>query len=223
VSSALSIITPIRSVLNDYTHKTGLGFKFLEPKINLIAENERLKERVSTLESGLVATRVLEYENNQLRQILEVEAQISIPASVLLSYPSTPYDTLLLDKGSVVGVSVGGGVFTNNRVALGTVEEVGPSYSKIRLYSSAGINTEGFLLRTGEGLSIEGRGGGSFSFRAPKEFDIQSGDIMILPGLEKYSLAIVDSIKEEGDSSFRNVLLSTPFVLRADSIILINK
>src|SRR5437016_3002805 len=96
-------------------------------------------------------------------------------AFVLIGPPHSPYDTLVLDQGSLEGVAVGQAVLFQN-VALGEISEVFSHTSKAKLFSTAGTDMEVVIGPNHVHVEASGRGGGNFIARLPKSVSIQKGD-----------------------------------------------
>ena len=79
-------------------------------KIELIQENERLKEQIVHLNLRLREFRVLEHENSELRGLLELQKQPSlnyIAARIISSDPISGGRRVRVDQGAAHGVAVG--------------------------------------------------------------------------------------------------------------------
>lgn len=140
-------------------------------------EVAQLKARISELQN----------ENRQLRV---EQADLSAPtgtttlpaehqtAQVLARPPQTPYDVLLINKGSNQKVTVGTPVWWPPGVFLGEVAEVRSSNSLVRLVSSSGTRHVG---RFGPSIVTEtkGRGGGAMRATVPADTDLATGTLAV--------------------------------------------
>ena len=93
------------------------------------SEAADLRAQLASTTAALADRDLLAQENAQLRQELGrlpgqgTAGRTVLLAGVLQSPPGTPYDTLLLDAGSSLGVSAGQRVFAGN-VAIGEIDAV---------------------------------------------------------------------------------------------------
>jgi cell shape-determining protein MreC len=134
-------------------------------------------------------------ENMRLRSIVDdgggiIQSRVSFGKSFLFG------DSLLLSSGSREGVDVGFPVVVDGHLVLGTISEVGVTWSKVDLFSQIGTKQ---ILRMGKQNEIvfeaSGIGGGRLSATIPKAVDVVVGDI-IRWGLDtRYIVGIIDSIK----------------------------
>lgn len=217
----IKTLVPIPTTMSKFFSNIVLGSKIFLPKAELLKENEVLKERLASFESISLGYSLLKEENSLLEEKLGILSPGTISASLLLSPPQMPFDTILVDQGKSSGVSVGSKVFLENVVALGFAEEVYDDLAKIRMYSSPGVRTSAIHQRDGALVELEGRGGENFFLEAPLGFPIEEGDVFLLPGSKLAALAIASKVKKEESSSFISILLQVPIGLSGSSLLTI--
>lgn len=155
----------------------------------LVSERDALRNEVHILETRLAAQSYVVSENRELRALFgyvsegntlitsdSEEGLSGTLARVLARPPRTPYDTLVLDKGSDEGIALGDLVFGPGGFLIGTVEEVSQFGSLARLLSAPGRETDGFIGDARAPITIEGQGGGSFIATLPKDSTVAPGD-----------------------------------------------
>lgn len=213
----VNIFAPISGFFSKTFRNIELGSEFLKPKSSLVRDNEALRERIAGLEARALNYRLLEEENEILRKNLNFIGGNFMLASILLMPPKTPYDLILIDRGSRDGVEAGVQALMGDRVALGYVEEAFERMSKVRMFSSSGIKTSAVLFRDGTFVELEGRGGGNFFLEVPSGFDIAEGDVFLVPGSKRMIVAVAYKIERAETSSFIKVLLRVPLRVSGDS------
>ena len=196
--------------------KTGFQtfFSYLSSKDRLTIENYKLKDELDSKRVLLDSYNALEEENNSL--ILEMGRQQLLPDSLVatvLSGPNIPpYESLILDVGTNDGVKQGDRVFYSN-VAIGEINQVLQTSSKVRLYSASGVRT-GVILQSKGGyihtVAI-GFGGGNFYIELPTNIGINQGASVLVPNSRLVILGKVDLISVDETMSIQRILVRYPF------------
>jgi cell shape-determining protein MreC len=171
----------------------------LEKRItDLEEENERLK--ISRIAQSFVDAQIADYTLE-----LEKNSQGMI-SKVLNRPPFSPYDTLLILNGDH-NIEVGDLAFIRG-VYLGEIESVETHTATVRLRSTNGQKT---LVRVADiEIEAEGRSGGQFTIKVPKDSAIKSGDAVMVPNLDFVLLGSVGQIVEDPVATFKTVYFSIP-------------
>jgi cell shape-determining protein MreC len=129
----------------------------------------------------------------------------------ILAKPSQSlYDTLLIDIGVAEGIKTGDIVFALGNVPIGRIDVVYPNSSKVILFSSPGETTQAVISNKNIFLELVGRGGGNFEMVMPKDLTLQKGDQIVMPGLNSYLLATVETIISDPRDPLNKALLTSP-------------
>lgn len=196
---------------------------FLGSRNNLIKENNIFKTELDSVKFLLLDRDILVKENNDLKELFSrTNTSNNILATVLVKPPQSSYDTVILDVGSNLDVKNGNRIFANGSIVLGEIIEVYGQASKAKLYSTAGEKIQVVNVRNNISLEIIGQGGGNFDVMVPREIDIVSGDIFVLPGLFSKILGVVFSIETNPEDSFRHVLLKSPVNISQIKLMLVD-
>ena len=219
VSSA--IFRPVLSVGGNIGGKlSGLG-DFFSFRSTLIKENEELRNQVAELNAEMSNYSTVQGDNVRLQEILDRKREdVSLVLAAILAKPNTSiYDTLIIDMGANSGVGVGDTVFAIGDVPIGRIAEASPSSSKVVLFSSPEEKTE-VVISSADSLvgedggnvfaQIVGRGGGNFEMEMPRDFILQKGATVSLPGIVPYVVATVETIISDPRDSFQKALLVSP-------------
>lgn len=190
---------------------SSIGAYFYSKK-SLSAENENLKLKLAEQEAKISDYNSVISENLEIKEILgrKQEKANMILAAILAKPNRSLYDTLVIDIGTKNGIQVGQRVFGLGNIPIGRVTETYLASSKVVLYSSPGEKTEVIIGGKDTFMQIVGRGGGNFEMILPRDFVLEKGTTVSLPGLTSYTIGIVQTIISDPRDSFQKALLSSP-------------
>ncbi len=154
----------------------------------------------------------LRNENMRLAARIADEGQGTEGTEALVSArpPMTPYDMLVLDKGTDDAVYDGMRVYARG-VFIGLIENASRQSSKASLFSAPGRETEAWVGDARIPITLQGAGAGSFRANAPREAAIAVGDTVYLPGAGATPAGVIASI-DSHPSSPRSTLSIRPLV-----------
>ena len=130
----------------------------------------------------------------------------AVLSGVLVTPPRSLYDTIVIDRGTESGISVGAQVYTAHDSFVGTVVAVSPYTALVELVSSPG-NTIDLLIGKSEKVRAQafGRGSGNLVAVLPRDIDIAEGDSVTMPGLGGVYIGEVDVIETEQNDPFQQI------------------
>lgn len=176
-------------------------------------ENDMLRQEVLRLTSENADRMVLKNENDGLKFLLNRDVKkdgVKGTLAVVLSKPATtPYDTFILDAGSKLGVEVNDNV-TFGSLIIGSITEVGTSFSKAKLFSSFGNVFSGTLGKDNLKIEVKGLGGGTFESLVPIGASVEVGDALVIPQIESRVYGVVQKIEELSDEGFKKLFFVMP-------------
>ena len=181
-------------------------------KNSLSLENEDLKTRLLAQEAQIANYNSLADENTKLKEILARKPEkADFLLSAVLSKPDkSPYDTLIIDAGSNLGVKLGAKVFALGNIPIGYVAGVYQNTSRVILFSNPGESTEVAVGGKDTFMELLGRGGGNFEMILPRDFTIEAGTEVSLPGINPFVVATVKSIISDPRDAYQKALLISP-------------
>lgn len=166
---------------------------------------------MTSLELEVSALSLYRSEAERLLALLGRQAeQGGVAASVLTHPPQSPYDLLVIDAGERDAIAVGSKVFLPEGQELGVVTQVFPSFSRVKLLSTAGEKTPAVLERHEVSVELVGQGGGNFKVVVPRETEVEVGDRILSANLDSSLVAIVAEVNLEPTDSFKEVLAKSP-------------
>ncbi|MEQ1500151.1 MAG: rod shape-determining protein MreC [Parcubacteria group bacterium] len=209
--SSHSVVRPIWSASNYISRPFSGIVNFFSFKSNLVKQNGALSDEVELLKLKQLDYNILLQENQELKEQLNRAGSGSkISSKVLSKPPRSPYDTLVVDSGSSVGVSAGSRVYLADGVIIGFVTNVTPNTSLVQLFSTGDNKQEVILSRTGTSFTLTGKGGANFSLDVPKDTDILWGDVFLYPSSSGSVVGSVYYIDQNSQSSFKTIHVRIP-------------
>jgi rod shape-determining protein MreC len=210
-----TIFRPVLVVGNAVGGKfSGVG-SFFSSRNTLINENQNLREQIIEKDNNLANYNSILSENVELKETLgrkeNPNTKDSMVLGAILSKPNVSlYDTLVIDIGTSDGVKVGDMVFAKGSVPIGKIDIVYGSTSKVVLFSTSKENTEVIISGKNIYMQLVGRGGGNFEMILPRDFSIDKGTEVVLPGIHAYTVATAETILSDPRDSFAKALFVSP-------------
>ena len=204
--------SPLWFVRNSIHNFAVESMEVLSAKNSLIQENNSLKEQLSLKNKEQVLFELLRKENEDLKNILNRNKinQKLVLSSVLVKPFLSPYDTLIIDTGTLDGIKVDDQVLVDGHIFIGYVKEVYEETSKVVLYSSPGEKVKVLIGESNIGKEAEGLGGGNFKVEIPREIDITEGDSVVIPSISTNIFGTVEKIDFKESDSFQTILFKNP-------------
>lgn len=217
VSSGLSYVShivfrPFLVIGNTISNSISNTSYFFNSKKALSTENENLKLEILQSQADRANYLSVLDENNKLKEILgrKKEGHNMIVASILSKPNKSIYDTLVIDIGTKHGVSVNQRVFAKGNIPIGKISEAYLNSSKVVLFSNREEKTEVVITGKDTYMQVVGRGGGNFEIILPKDFSLENGTEIILPGITPYIIGIVAKTVSDPRDAFGKALVVSP-------------
>lgn len=181
---------PVQYVLRQPLELAGDTLDYFRNQSTFISEQAALER--SVLELSLQAQRAayLSAENQRLEELLQLrsaQTQPSIAARVVAETPDPYTARVVIDKGSMDGVSAGAAVVDANGV-YGQVTTVYPFSSEVTLVTDSNHATPVMNARTGVRGVLFGAKKGAVSMLEMRyvnaNADVQSGDLLLTSGID---------------------------------------
>lgn len=206
-----TISRPIFILGNNIGQELVDSLSYFYSKKALFLENENLKIKINEEEAKMSNYNSILDENLKLKEILgRKQEKTEMILTAILSKPNqSPYDTMIIDVGIEDGIVEGQKVFALGGVPIGKISLVYSNSSKVILYSNPGEITEVNISGVDAFLQIVGRGGGNFEMVLPRDFVVEKGIEVVLPGIVPYTVGIVETIISDPRDSFKKVLLTS--------------
>jgi cell shape-determining protein MreC len=213
LSSVVSFIfRPVLYLGNNIGGKLSNTGAYFYSKKSLLQENEDLKTKLNEQAGRMSNYSSVLDENLKIKEILERKGENKkmILASILSKPNQSPYDTLIIDVGAKSGIISGQRVFAKGFVPIGRIAEIYTNTSKVILYSNPKEVTEVVISGKDTFMQVIGRGGGNFEMILPRDFILEKGTEVVLPGITPYTIGIVQTIISDPRDSYQKALLVSP-------------
>lgn len=193
------ITAPVTSVLYSVRHyaltSSAAVPVFVRSRIELLNQIHELEQKIAS-QKGLEAT--LSYvteENKELRNLLSASSSPRVVAGVIARPPYTPYDTIVIDKGSDDGIMLHAPVYYSEFNVLGYVRTVFEHTAYVTLLSSPGVESSVYMFGPNIFTTAHGEGGGTIRISVPQGVLLEKGVPIVLPSLDGGVLGVVSEIQ----------------------------
>lgn len=203
-------------------------FSGLFHAVSLKEESILAEKRMLAFQQELISLQDVEKENEHLRKALSlgIEKEFSLISSRITGKDPSQ-DTIFLDKGSRDGVQEGMSVITPEKVAVGRVEKVFETSSRVMLLSHRASSFDAKILKEGIVGAIQGQGGyKALLLLIPQESAVAPGDIVVSASLggvfpENLLIGEVTEVGTSDEKSFQQATLSLFFDVRKAGLLFI--
>lgn len=174
------------------------------------SENESLREQNKQLLKELERAKIVEAENQRLREYLGMKIKypsFTFEEGMVLSHSSGNYITgYTLNRGTLHGIDVNMAVVTSDGV-VGFVSEVGSTWCKVSTVLESESSVGAYIPRSGDvgivcgDLTLSREGHCKFSY-VESDADIQVGDQILSSGVASFyppdlNIGVVESIRAD--------------------------
>ena len=209
-----------KAYLADRTEETRA---LLSSKVDLAAENTRLRAEIDSIIVESLARDTLRTENTLLKEKLGRAPEGSLLVSRVLSAPaSSPYDTFIIDVGTRLGVTIGMEVFGDGDFVIGEVTRVWQESSVVTLYSAPEATVSASIGTSSIPAVAHGVGGGNFRITLPKGLVVKEGDVVEMPALSPSYLGVVGGVVRPEGSSLQVIFTSLPFNIYEQRLVFVS-
>ncbi|MEK7572624.1 MAG: rod shape-determining protein MreC [Patescibacteria group bacterium] len=207
-----AIFRPVLILGNNLGQKFSNIGQFLKNKKSILLENESLKSQILASQADRANYASILDENDKLKEVLgrKKQNQNMLLAAILSKPNRSVYDTLIIDVGINQGAAINQKVFALGNMPIGKISETYANSSKVVLYSSPGEKTEVIITGRDIFMQVIGRGGGNFEMILPKDFNLDNGTEVVLPGITPRILGTVIKIISDPRDAFVKALLVSP-------------
>ncbi|MDO8552709.1 MAG: rod shape-determining protein MreC [bacterium] len=181
----------------------------------LIAENASLSEQIAQFQEQAAAYRVLQAENNTLRDMLNVaeiqrgqNRDAGITAPIISSFRASPYGTFQIGAGTADSVAPGNLVLSAENFVIGRIETADANSSLAREIFAPNISTDAVLH--GVGVAVLGQGGGNARTDVPRQTDVSLGDPVVSAPLGSRAIGVVGKVTEDSGDAYKRVQIYLP-------------
>ncbi len=205
------LVWPIQKTVDMPSYLAEQTEVFFRERLNLLTENDSLKQQHIHLKAQIQKLQALEAENQELRELLQSVGQEkdSFSEARLIHANIDPFrQQILLNKGKKQGVVIGQPVIDAEGL-VGVVLSVTSNISRVLLLTDAGFAVPVQSVRSGERAIATGSGtGGELRLNyVPRTADFVEGDQLVTSGLggrfpAGYPVGVITSIQHDPSTRF---------------------
>lgn len=185
VSFAVSVVISPLVMVEDWVRNSDSTLPaFFRDRSELLERQHQLERELTELRSVTFTKEQLISENERLRSLLGATTSYRIGAGVIGRPPEVPYDVVIIDKGSVDGVSKHAPVYIGREQVIGMVAETFPRSSVVILATSPGVESTVFIYGPHIYTKAVGAGGGQLRVSVPQGVPIAEGNLVVIPTFE---------------------------------------
>jgi cell shape-determining protein MreC len=168
---------------------------FFRERAQLLSQIEELERTVATQEGSNTVSAYITEENKELRELLQASSSPHIVAGVIGRPPHTPYDTLVIDRGTEDGIVEHAPVYYGKGMGLGYIRKAFAHNALVTLFSSPNVESTVYVFGPNLFTTAYGEGGGVLRLSVPQGITIEKGNVVVLPSLDTGVLGIIDDIQ----------------------------
>lgn len=125
----------------------------------VLEENQELQAQVDELTMELNKVKLDQYELDNYRELLELDAEYEeydkVAAHVIATDSGNWFSSFTIDKGSSQGIQKGMNVISGSGL-VGIITDVGPNFAKVRSIIDDSSNVSAMVLTTKDNFNISG-------------------------------------------------------------------
>ncbi len=208
--SAQIVFRPFLFLSNSFGEKINNISVYFSSKKSLEQEIRDLKLQLDADSARIVNADSVFAENEKLKEILDRNNEkLNLVLAAILGKPNQSiYDTMIVDVGTNQNIKTGNTVYALGNIPIGRVDTVYEKTAKVILFSASGEKNQVTIKDVS--FELVGRGGGNFEMTLPRDAVMQKGDQALLPGINSFVVAIVETVISDPRDSFQKALLVTP-------------
>jgi cell shape-determining protein MreC len=211
---AIVVSSPFYAAASYLEHSSGVVPALFRDRSALLDTQQKLEDQLAAEQGAeLTLAHALE-ENDELRALLGTAREERIAAGVIGRPPYTPYDTIILDRGSEAGIQQYAPVFLGTGLAIGYVRSTTERSALVTLFSSSGVETSVYIFGPDIFARAHGIGGGAVRIDVPQGIALTKGDLVVLPSLDSGVLGTIDATESTPTDPEQHafVTLASPIV-----------
>lgn len=213
IAKAIGLLIVLIVVFYIFSKPLTQAFRWTQ---SLIVETLMPSTTIVRSQDDAALIKTLQAENTQLQELLgrRSSSENSILAAVIVHPPKSPYDTLIIDAGAEQGITTNMVAYGADEFVIGRVTDVQKKTSVITLFSSSN-QKESVLIGTTTTASsttaiAEGRGGGNFYIKLPRNIEVSVGDPVIWPAAHLALLGVVEKVDADMGGTYEHIYFKSP-------------
>jgi cell shape-determining protein MreC len=196
--SASFLFVPIAS-FESWLFDSGVELpSYFSDRAKLIEANAALEKQLSALGGTAAVLERLQRDNTELRRLLgSAEESPRIAAGVIGRPTVTPYDVLIIDRGSDDGIAADAPVYIGRDQVIGFIAEVFSDSAVVVLATTPDFESTVYIFGPNIYTTARGLGGGVLQVSVPQGIALSQGDLVVVPSFDGGvygSISVVESV-----------------------------
>lgn len=191
------IVSPVVVTKHWFTESGSSFPQYLRNRKELLDEIGLLKTNLAATGGERHTISTLTQENNALRSLLGDKGEERILAGVIGRPGNLPYDSLMLDQGSVDGIREGAPVYIGDDTVIGIVKNAAPQTALVELITTPGFDATVFIMGPDIYTNAVGIGGGQLRVGVPQGITLSVGDMVVLPSITSGIYGAISVVQSE--------------------------
>lgn len=188
---------------------------FVRDRTALDEELDTLRQQLAAQSGTTASIHRLVEENQELRELLGAVPGDRQVARVIARPNTLPYDNIMIDRGSVHGISEFAPVYLGQDQVVGYVASVRPTTALVMLVTSPNFSATAYVSGPDIFTLTEGVGGGVMRVRVPQGINLQIDDVVILPAVDSGVYGKIFSIETSPTQPEQYGYISPPVSLQS--------
>ena len=155
-----AILAPFEYGATKLTEQAEQWYSYMFRYEAVSAENEALKEQISSMEDEARRADALERENQRLRDLLNLKStheDYELVDAYIIGWSSTDWtNTITINRGSNAGIQEGMCAITANGQVVGLVTEVGPNFAVVKTVLDSTLEISCIIASSGYNGMVHG-------------------------------------------------------------------
>ncbi len=214
-----NVVGSILTVRQYFENSSATLPTYVRDRSQLLSEIQSLKETIGAQSGSAATIERLTKENEEFRVLLGDDKKERIAAGVIARPPFSPYDSFVLDRGTVDGVTEGAIVYHTSDYAIGYVRHAYAKSSVVALFSSPGIESTVYVYGPDIYATAYGEGGGVIRISVPQGINLVEGNVVVLPTLDTGILGTIGSVTSIPTQPEQHAYLSFPVSMQSIRIV----
>lgn len=171
--------------------------QYFRNRSELIDEISELRSQIAVAGGDRSTVKTLANENATLRSLLGDSGEERILAGIIGRPNALPYDSLMLDRGTNDGISVGAAVYIGDNTVIGIIKNATAHSALVELITTSGFETTVYIIGPDIYTNAVGMGGGQIRVGVPQGIALQEGDLVVLPSVTSGIYGEVSLVQSE--------------------------
>lgn len=191
------VVAPINHAKTWVAHSGNSLPQYFRNRSDLIDEILDLQAQIAASSGDHYTAKAFVKENSELRSLLGDSGEERVLAGIIGRPGSLPYDSLMIDQGTVDGVVTGAPVYIGENTVIGVVKNATLHTALVELITTVGFSATVYIIGPDIYTNAVGIGGGQLRVGVPQGILLQEGDSVVLPSITSGIYGTISLVQSE--------------------------